>query len=270
MSLLRTAAAFVRKDFLEETSYRMRLLLGGLGVLLGLFFLSLMSEFVGPLVEERLDRYGGSYFAFVVLGIGLYSFLGAALRQLSNKIREAQLLGTLEALLATRTDVWTLVVCMPLFSFLQTSFRVLAYIALGTLFFDMPLRWGNWPAALLVLALTIAAFACIGLVVAGLTATFKRIEPVLSLVTGLALFLGGVYYPLSVLPEWLQKVAMLLPITPAIEGLRAVLLGGHGLRDIGRELTALVLFTVVMLPLGATVFRWGLRRAMRDGTLTQY
>jgi ABC-2 type transport system permease protein len=271
VNLLGTAWAFLRKDFLEETSYRANALLGLGATLFVLLFLRIVTDFIGPLVETRLGSYGGNYFAFVVLGLGIYSFQGAALRQLSRKIREAQLLGTLEALLATRTGMPAIVVCLPLFVYLQTSLRVLGYLAIGSLLFGLSLHWGNWPAGLAVLAGTILAFGSLGLVVAALTTAFKRTEPVVNLIGGLSIFFGGIYYPVDQLPRALQTIAPFFPITPAVEGARkALLVEGAGWGDVARALLPLFVFVAVMLPLGAAFFRWALRRAMRDGTLTQY
>lgn len=268
--MLQTPLAFLRKDLLEATSYRLNFVLGAGGIVLTLLFLALVSDFVGPLVEQRLDGYQGNYFSFVVLGIGLQSFLSTALLQLSSDIRRAQTLGTLEALLATRTSVAALMACMPLYAFLQTSTRVFGYLVLGVWFFDMPIRWGNWPAALAVLALTIVAFACLGMVVASFTIAFKRSQPITTLISALSLFLGGIYYPLSVLPNWIRDYAYLLPITPALEGIRLALLNEGSWRDIAPFLLMLTAFIVILTPVALLAFRWALRRSMRDGTLTQY
>jgi ABC-2 type transport system permease protein len=271
MNLLRTAGAFLRKDLLEAASYRWNVLLGLGGILFMLLFLAFVSDFVGPLVQDRLGVYGGSYFAFVVLGLGILSFQDAALRQLARKIREAQVLGTLEALLATRTGMPAIIVSLPLFVFLQTSLRVVGYLALGALFFDLSLRWAGWPAALVVLAGTVAAFGSLGLVVAALTTAFKRTEPLVNLIGGLSIFLGGIYYPVELLPGWLQAAAHFFPVTAAVRAARsALLVEGSRTIDVLRALVPLFLFIAVALPLGIALFRWAIRRSMRDGTLTQY
>jgi ABC-2 type transport system permease protein len=270
VNLLRVAVAFLRKDFLQETSYKLNYALGLLGIVFSLLFLTLISDFIGPSVGARLEDYGGNYFAFVVLGIGLHSFLGAALNQLSQRIREAQIMGTFEAILATGAPVPAIIVCLPLHSFCRTSARVLAYLLLGVLLFDMDVSWSRWPQALVLLVMTVAAFGCIGMLIASLTIAFKKTEPVGAMIGALSLFLGGVYYPLSVLPEWLRPVAYLFPITPALEGLRLALLGGGGWIEIWPHVAGLALFVALVLPLGVVVFGASLRNAMRNGSLTQY
>ena len=55
---------------------------------------------------------------------------------------------------------------------------------------------------------------------------FKRADPSSWLVQGLSYLLGGVYYPVAVLPEWGQTLANILPITHALEAMRKLLLLG--------------------------------------------
>ena len=80
-------------------------------------------------------------------------------------------------------------------------------------------------------------------------------------------FLAGVYYPVSVLPDWLERVAQWLPLTHTLEALRMALIHGTSLQEVGTELTALLAFSIVLLPVGTIVFRWALRETGRLGRL---
>src|SRR5579864_5199695 len=73
-----------------------------------------------------------------------------------------------------------------------------------------------------------------------------------------------VYYPVSVLPGWLQPFAWALPQTYVFEGMRSVLFGGVFRLDYALWAAALL---VVYLALGASVFFWSLRDARRRGAL---
>lgn len=270
MTFGRVALAFLRKDFLEEISYRFALLLGVVALFVSLFFISVFSDFVGELVADRLVEYRGNYFAFVVLGIGVYQFLQSTLYELSRRIRQAQVVGTLEALLGTRTPLGVTILCMPLYPLLETSLNVLGIMCLGALFFGLELDPRGIPAAVLVLALTAAAFAGLGLCAAGLTVAFKRAEAVPSFLASVSLFLGGVWYPIEALPGWLQTLAQALPLTHALEAMRRAMLAGASIREVLPSLAALSATALVLVPLGYYAFRWSVKRAMRDGTLTQY
>ena len=82
--------------------------------------------------------------------------------------------------------------------------------------------------------------------------------------------LGGVYYPITVLPEWLQRFSYVLPITYSLEGMRLALLRGYSWRQLSPNIYALIVFSVIMLPISVLVFRYAIRKAKMDGSLAQY
>jgi ABC-2 type transport system permease protein len=81
------------------------------------------------------------------------------------------------------------------------------------------------------------------------------------------LVVSGVYYPVEVMPGWMQALAAISPATYALEGIRAAILDGAGLGSLGGELWPLVVLGVVSIPIGLLVFRAGERYAKRHGKL---
>jgi ABC-2 type transport system permease protein len=77
---------------------------------------------------------------------------------------------------------------------------------------------------------------------------------------------SGVYYPIAVLPGWLQAVAGALPSAHAFEGMRAVLLQGTFLWS--HFWTGLAL-DAVYLVVGVVIFRWAINHARVHGRLLQ-
>lgn len=77
---------------------------------------------------------------------------------------------------------------------------------------------------------------------------------------------SGVYYPISVLPEWLQVIAYALPAAYVFEGMRAVLLDGTFRWD---YLWNAVVLNIVYLALGVLVFRSAIDHARNHGMLLQ-
>jgi ABC-2 type transport system permease protein len=84
---------------------------------------------------------------------------------------------------------------------------------------------------------------------------------------GILLVISGVYYPVSVLPEWMQFLSVFSPATYALDGLRDAIIEGDGLSEMGDELWPLVLIGAVTIPLGLWVFRRGEIYAKRHGKL---
>ncbi|MEZ5582710.1 MAG: ABC transporter permease [Candidatus Competibacteraceae bacterium] len=70
------------------------------------------------------------------------------------------------------------------------------------------------------------------------------------------MFLSGVWFSLEGLHPWLQKLALILPLTHLIDGARAVMIDGAGLSQIAGHLAVLIIMSGIFLWVGALSFRW--------------
>ena len=262
--------AFVRKDFQAASSYKLSFLLELANIFFSVSVFFFMSRLVGAAFIPQLKPYGGDYFAFVIIGVAFSSYLGIALGSMSGTIMSGQAMGTLEAMLATQTEIPTIIVSSSLYQFIWTSLRVIAYLIVGWLGFNLKFHGGNFLGALLLLALTMAAFSSVGIITASFVMVFKRGDPITWVFTNASWLLGGMYYPVSVLPEWLQKVAYLFPLTNALEGARLALLKGYTLSQLTPYIISLTIFTAVVMPISILGFKYAVKKAKIDGTLTQF
>jgi ABC-2 type transport system permease protein len=87
------------------------------------------------------------------------------------------------------------------------------------------------------------------------------------IVSSLLLLVSGVYYPVDVLPSWMQAIATVSPVTYALEGSRAALLEGAGVAELWESIWPLLIMGVVFVPLGLYVFHLGERYAKKTGKL---
>lgn len=260
--------AFMRRDVLTEISYRANMLLGlagGLFSVLIFFFLSQVVESAAP----GLSQYRGGYFPFVLLGLAVTAFLNEALTGFARRVRQAQLLGTLEAVLATPIPPSAAILCQSVQPQLFAAFRAGMYIVFGALLFGAELAGGNLPAAILAILLGVLSFAALGVLSASATIVLKRGDPVAWAIGGLSILLGGVYYPVEVLPLELQALSEALPMTHTLRALREALLGDGG-PALQRSLAVLGGFVAVLVPTALATFGWAVRRARREGSLTHF
>jgi ABC-2 type transport system permease protein len=270
LRVFRKPLLFLRRDFKMQMSYRLSFVLQFLGMLFSSSSFFFVSQLLGAGAAQYLDDYGGDYFSFVLIGIAFVGYQGVALYSFSGVVQSAQSAGTLEAMLVTPTRLSTILFSSSLWNFVFTSFRVLMYILLGVLVFGADLRNANVPAGLVVLGLTIVTLSGIGILSACFIMVFKRGNPVNFLFSSLSALLGGVYYPVDVLPDWLQILARFFPLTYSLEAMRRALLTGESLVDLWREVAVLAAFSILLLPLSLLAFRYAVRQAKRDGSLTQF
>ena len=269
MTTLRALAAFVRRDFLIEVSYRTSFVLQAFGILFSVLVWYFVSRVVNaPPTTPGLE--GVDYFAYVLLGLALLHYLSSALMSFGGKVRGEQMTGTLEAMLLTPTPIGTIVLGSSLWDFLLTSIKVLAYLVVGRLFFGVVIHAGSLLPALLIIALTVLAFSGIGILSAAFVLYLKRGDPITYLVASGSALVGGVFYPPEDMPRWLGVWSRFLPITYALRALRRALLRGSRFADLVPDIEALVVFVLVLVPIGIAAFRFAVRRARREGSLIQY
>lgn len=261
--------SFFVRDFHTEISYRLSFLLSVTGV----FFTTFSFYFVSLLLGDdipALDAYGGDYFSFVIIGVAFSGYFGVGLSGFARAIRQAQTTGTLEAMLMTPASLSSIVIGSSLWSYAFTTFRVLIYLALGLFFLGLRFQDANILGALVSLILSIIAFASIGILAASIIMVIKRGDPVTSLFSSVSTLVGGVLYPVEILPSWLQSIAALLPITYALEAMRLSLLMGASWEELWPQLLALIIFCVVLGPISLVAFRYAVLRARAEGTLAHY
>ncbi|MBL7094945.1 ABC transporter permease [candidate division KSB1 bacterium] len=262
--------AFLKRDFINEVSYKFSFFLQFFGIFTSILVFFFLSKLFEGQEIPHLKPYGGNYFAFVLIGIAFSNYLNVAIRSLSKSIRDAQMMGTLEALLVTQTEIPTIILGSSIYSYLFTSFQVLLYLVLGGVLFGVNFGSANYLGALVILIFTIASFGSVGIISASFIMIFKRGDPATWLITSLSWLLGGVYYPIEVLPDWLEKLSYLLPITYSLNGMRLALLQGSSLIELKLNILALLIFTLVLLPVSLFIFSRAVKKAKHDGSLAQY
>ncbi|HLJ24909.1 MAG TPA: ABC transporter permease [Candidatus Acidoferrales bacterium] len=267
---LRKLELLFRRDFAVASSYRAAFLIEIFQALFGSASFYFLSQFVqSPTLEKALPR-GTDYFSFALVGIAFFDYLSMALTTFDASLQEARQNGTLENLLVTQTSLPVILAGSSLYPFVLLSLRTAIYIGWGALLFGFPLRGANWPGALLVLAASILAFSGLGVLSASYLLVFKRGNPVNWAILGLSTVVGGMMYPISVLPPWLRYFAWLTPVTYSLEGMRAAILGHAPIRELLPSIGGLLLFAAVLLPISFAIFSWALRRTKITGTLTHF
>jgi ABC-2 type transport system permease protein len=181
-------------------------------------------------------------------------------------LREAQADGSLEVLLATPLSTLHVIVGMAAYPILSALVRAIALLAAGGWLFGAELHVDP-RSFLAALALSVAAFAPLGLLSAAFVLVFKRGDPFSYALDAASYLLCGVIYPLEVLPPTLRLAAQFLPATHALEAMRGAVLHRTPVTGLFRPLGALALFAVVAWPLAALVLSGARRHAEKAGTL---
>jgi ABC-2 type transport system permease protein len=204
----------------------------------------------------------------LLIGAVIWAYLGIIFETLTETVAWERWEGTIEYTFMAPLSRPVHLTGMGLFAVAYGLVQSALLFAVVAFFFDLSLPQANFAAALAVLAVASVSFIGIGM----MTSVLPLISPEKGtqlgfIAQGVLLVVSGVYYPVSVLPEWMQWLATISPATYALEGTREAILEGAGLGDLWGELWPLLVIGAVSIPLGLWVFRLGERHAKRHGKL---
>ncbi len=269
LARLRVPWAFIVRDYRQDVSYKLGFVFRIFSVVLSVAMYYFIANVFSSAAAPFLQPYGGSYFAFVIIGVAFSEYMVIGMGAIGESIREGQTTGTLELMLLSPTRLVITLFSSSLWSYVFATLRVLVYLLVGA---ALGMRFGqaNLPFALVALLISIVSFNGLGLFATSMIILMKRGDVLGWAVRVSSFVLSGVYYPIGVLPEWLRLVGQALPLTHALELLRRSLLLGEGLTQLWRELLILILITLIILPLGTVACNLAIRIARTDGSLSHY
>jgi ABC-2 type transport system permease protein len=204
----------------------------------------------------------------LLIGAVIWSYLGIIFEILTETVAWERWEGTIEYTFMAPLSRVVHLGGMGLFAVLYGVLRTALLFAVIALFFGLHMPDANYATALVLLAVASLSFVGLGMV----TAVLPLISPERGaqfgfVAQGLLLVVSGVYYPVSVLPQWMQWISTISPATYALRGIRAAILDGAGLAAIWSDIWPLLVLAVVTIPAGLAIFRAGERYAKRHGKL---
>jgi ABC-2 type transport system permease protein len=208
------------------------------------------------------------YMTFLLIGALIWSYLSMIFDILSETVQWERWEGTIEYTFMSPTSRVTHLLGMGVYAIVYGIIRTALVLGVAMLAFDLDLGNADYVAALVVLAVCSISLVGFGVVAAVMPLLSpEKGQQVTYIVSALLLLVSGVYYPVSVLPGWMQTLATVSPVTYGLEGSRAALQDGAGIADLWGSIWPLLLMGLVFVPIGIFVFHLGERYAKRTGKL---
>ena len=204
----------------------------------------------------------------LLIGAVIWSYLGILFEILTQTVGWERWEGTIEYTFMAPLSRAVHLLGMGAFAVVYGLLRTALLFGAIASFFSLQLDRADFWSAFVVLAVASISFLGVGV----MTAVFPLISPEKGtqlgfIAQGLLLVISGVYYPVSVLPEWMQKLSTISPATYTLEGCRKAILDGATPAQVWPQIWPLILIGVVAVPLGLFVFNRGERHAKRHGRL---
>jgi ABC-2 type transport system permease protein len=202
----------------------------------------------------------------LLVGGVIWAFLGIIFEIVTETVAWERWEGTIEYTFMAPVSRPVHLIGMGVYAVLYGLVRAAAIFVAVVAFIGIHLPHANYGAAVALLAIASISFIGVGMMTAVLPLISPEKGTQLGFVAqGLMLVVSGVYYPVSVLPSWMQWIAKISPATYALRGNRDQILRGAGLR--WGDVWPLLVIGALSIPIGLLVFRAGERYAKQHGKL---
>lgn len=231
---------------------------------------SLAITFIGAGMEQISGQTVDTQYLILYLLVGtlIWSYLSVVFDSISEMIAWERWEGTIEYTFMAPVSRPTHMIGTTLFSVSYGILRTLIILGVVTFFFQIDLSKANLVGAMILLLIGSVSFIGFGIVAAVLPLLFpERGSQMTHIIEALLLLISGIYYPISVLPDWLQKVSMFSPATYVLEAMRDAILYGKSTAELLPYVWPLVLMGFITIPLGLVIFGIVERFAKRTGRL---
>ena len=205
---------------------------------------------------------------YLLVGTLIWSYLSVIFYSISEMIAWERWEGTIEYTFMAPVSRLTHLVGTTLFAIGYGVLRTLVILAIVAAFFRLNLSGANLPGAVLLLLAGSVSFVGLGILAAVLPLLYpERGAQMTNAAAAILLLISGVYYPVEILPSWLQVVSSGSPATYVIQGMRACLLRGVSTRSLLPTIFLLVGTGIAVIAVGLVIFHRVERFAKRAGRL---
>lgn len=209
------------------------------------------------------------FILYLVVGTLVWNYLAVVFDAISETITWERWEGTIEYTFMAPISRLTHLFGSTLFAIVYGVFHTGVILVVVSLFFDVSLAQANFLSAVLLLVFGSLSFVGMGIFAAVLPLLFpERGAQMTNVLKALILLVSGVYFPISVLPAWMQVISRVSPAYYVLDGMREALLRNTGTGAIVTPyLLPLLLFGIIAVPAGLFMFVTAENYAKRTGRL---
>jgi len=205
--------------------------------------------------NDLIHETGSRYIDFVVPGLLGMNLMGSAMWGLGFSIVESRQKKLLKRLVASPMPRWQYLTAFLLSRLAMLTIEVVVFLGFARLVFGVPFRGPIWQLALLCV-LTSLAFSALALLVASRAKTMEAVSGLMNLVMLPMWILSGVFFSASRFPAVVQPFVKALPLTAAIDSMRANMLQGVGLAHLTVPVAILMAWLLIPFAIALRIFRW--------------
>ena len=205
----------------------------------------------------------------LMVGATFWNYLSVVFSIIAEQISWERWEGTLEYTMMAPVRRYTHLLGAAAYAVIYGLIHTVAILIVMMLFFpQLDLTGANFASAAVIMAVGSFSFVGIGMMAAILPLLYvERGAQMTFVLQSCLLLVSGVYYPISVLPEWMQVLSALSPATYVLNGVRAGLLDGTPVNELWFDVLPLIVMGFAFIPAGLWAFGRAERYAKRTGKL---
>lgn len=266
LDLLAAASAVVRRDLQIAMSYRLPFATG----LLSAFFSLTLFYYLSRLVRVSTFESADAYYAYAVIGLVILQVLNSTLQTPPTSLRQEMVAGTFERVAVSPFGPVGAIMATLVYPFVYALALSLAMIAFAGVVFGVSIEWSTLPLAIPLAILAAGSFAPFGLLLLSVVLVAKQAMAGTTWIVAMIALVSGLYFPVSLLPDWIEWTSHIQPFAPAVELLRNVIVGTPLGDPAWLQLAKLAGFAVVLMPLAVLALDRAILVSRRRGTLIEY
>ena len=204
----------------------------------------------------------------LMIGAVFWNYLSTVFSIIAEQIAWERWEGTLEYTMMAPVRRASQLLGSNLFAIIYGLIHTTVVLTALVLFFGLDLSHANFPAAAVFMLLGSLSVIGIGMMAAVLPLIYvERGAQMTFVLQSLLLLISGVYYSITILPQWMQVLAKFSPFTYVLEGVREALIDGTPITSMWNLVWPLIIMAIVFIPAGIWVFGRAERYAKRTGKL---
>lgn len=210
------------------------------------------------------------YYAYAVIGLVILAVLNSTLAGPPGLVRAELMAGTFERLYLSPFGAVGALSSTLLFPFVFALVSAIVMLSFAGIVFGLNIEWDTAALAIPLAAAGALAFTPFGIILLALVVVIKQAASGTTWVIAGISLVSGLYFPVTLLPDWIQWASDVQPFTPATELLRHVLVGTPLTHSAGVQLLKIAGFTAVLVPSSVWLLHRALEFSRRRGTLIEF
>ncbi|MTH53670.1 ABC transporter permease [Bacillus mangrovi] len=204
---------------------------------------------------EGIETLNLQYIDFLVPGIVAMMILSNNMNGVAGQIAAWRERGILRRMQGTTLKASTFIAAQITARLMLNGLQALLVLIIAQLVFGVEVR-GSWLTLIAFVIIGTLAFMAIGFIIAGIAKTPESAAPIAGFLSFPMLFLGGVFFPIQNMPEFLQPIVYVLPISHLSHALREVMNVGASFMSLGTEALILGGWVIGAFIAASYTFKW--------------